>query len=167
VRLTSFLYTWIRVCYDGLKDAIEADARTKDVIMSGALLRISPHRCPHLLPSYHILSYSSTTTSLSPKFTYPLISLFDAPWSYIFPWIDSPRYTSPFSTFYLERHHTLKYIFEWIPPSRVEVIYFSRCVFLIGDLDCMILLVNVYILSITPSEIRLIGTKVLEPYILS
>jgi hypothetical protein len=46
----------------------------------------------------------------------------------------------------------------------VEVIYFSKCAFLVGDLDRMTLLGNVHILCIIASEFRLIGTKVLEPY---
>jgi hypothetical protein len=50
------------------------------------------------------------------------------------------------------------------PPTRVEVIYFLECAFMIGDLDCMTLLGNVHILCIIASEFRLIGTKVLEPY---
>jgi hypothetical protein len=37
------------------------------------------------------------------------------------------------------------------------------CIF-IGDLDCMTVLGNVHILCIIDSELRLIGTKVLEPY---
>jgi hypothetical protein len=49
----------------------------------------------------------------------------------------------------------------------VEVIYFLQCAFLIGDLDCMTLLGNVYILCIIPSEITLIGTKLCELYILT
>jgi hypothetical protein len=49
-------------------------------------------------------------------------------------------------------------------PTRIKVIYFSECTFFIGDLDCMILLGNVHILCIIPSEIRLIGAKVLELY---
>jgi hypothetical protein len=52
-------------------------------------------------------------------------------------------------------------------PTRVEVIYFLKCAFLIRDLDCMSLLGNIHILCIIPLEIRLIGTKVLEPYILT
>jgi hypothetical protein len=47
---------------------------------------------------------------------------------------------------------------------RVEVIYFSECAFMIGDLDCMTLLGTVHILCIIASEFRLIDTKVLEPY---
>jgi hypothetical protein len=33
-----------------------------------------------------------------------------------------------------------------------------------GDFDCITLLGNVHILCIIPSEIKLIGTKVLESY---
>jgi hypothetical protein len=42
----------------------------------------------------------------------------------------------------------------------IEVIYFSQCVFLIGDLNCMTLLGDVHILCIIPSEITLVGTKI-------
>jgi hypothetical protein len=39
----------------------------------------------------------------------------------------------------------------------VEVIHFSQCAFLIGDLDCTTLLDNIHILCIILSEITLIG----------
>jgi hypothetical protein len=42
-------------------------------------------------------------------------------------------------------------------PSRVQVIYFSECAFVINDLDCMTLLGNAHILCI-------ICDMVLEPY---
>jgi hypothetical protein len=42
----------------------------------------------------------------------------------------------------------------------IEVIYFSQCAFLIGDLDCMTLLCNVHILCIIPLKNMLIETKV-------
>jgi hypothetical protein len=43
------------------------------------------------------------------------------------------------------------------PPSRIEVIYFSKCAFVIDDLNCMILLGSVHILYI-------ICDMILEPY---
>jgi hypothetical protein len=123
----------------------------------------TPYGCPFLLPPSHILSSPSTRNSL-PKICTTLNLTLRRTQSYISSWIDLPRYTPPFSTFYLEMHRRLGAIFEWIPPTRVELIYFLECVFVIGDLDCMTLLSNVHILCIIASEFRLIGTNVLEPY---
>jgi hypothetical protein len=39
----------------------------------------------------------------------------------------------------------------------IEVIYFLKCAFVIGDLDCMTLLNNVHILCIIAFKFRLIG----------
>jgi hypothetical protein len=50
------------------------------------------------------------------------------------------------------------------PSIMIEVIYFLECTFFIGDLNYMTLLGNVHILCNIASEIRLIVTKVLEPY---
>jgi hypothetical protein len=42
------------------------------------------------------------------------------------------------------------------PPTRVEVIYFLECAFLIGDLDHKTLLGNGHVLYIIASKFRLI-----------
>jgi hypothetical protein len=123
-------------------------------------MSIPPHGCPLLFLPSHILS-SSTQISLPPKFTPTSISPSDIPQSHVSPWIDSPRYTPQFSTFYLKIYCRLDSIFEWILPTRVEVIYFLECAFLIGDLNCMPLLGNVHVLCITTSEFRLILLTIL------
>jgi hypothetical protein len=129
----------------------------------GTLLSITPHWCPLLLPPYHILSFSWTPNSLPPKTAPPSISPLDAP-SILYLFVNWLTNVYSSVLYLLFRNALLSSIFEWIPHSRVEVIYFSECAFVIDDLDCMTLLGNIHILCIISSQLRLNGTKFLEPY---